>query len=121
MLALYLDLPREDIFLEIFASIATSCVSDALAYVLVSIGVFLTLRVLVFPDLTVDGSFVTGGSIAALMIQAGYNPFLATFIALAAGFLCGLITGLTVTTIKRSPQSILTVLRLPVESASNCA
>lgn len=79
--------------MDIFFSIAISCASDALAYFLVALGVFLTLRVLVFPDLTVDGSFVTGGSIAALMIQAGYNPFLATFVALATGFLCGLITG----------------------------
>lgn len=78
----------------LIGSIATSAVSDTLVYFLVALGVFLTLRVLVFPDLTVDGSFVTGGSIAALMIAAGYNPFLATLAAIAGGFACGLITGL---------------------------
>ncbi|MEA3442672.1 MAG: ABC transporter permease [Chloroflexota bacterium] len=76
------------------SSIVISSVSDTLVYVLVAIGVFITLRVLNFPDLTVDGSFVTGGSIAALMIAAGCNPFLATVAAIAGGFICGLITGL---------------------------
>ncbi len=78
----------------IIGSIALSCASDALAYVLVALGVFLTLRVLMFPDLTVDGSFVTGGSIAALMISAGYSPFLGTLAAVVGGLACGLITGL---------------------------
>ena len=75
-------------------AVLISSVSDTLVYVLVAVAVFLTLRVLMFPDLTVDGSFVTGGSIAALMIQAGFNPFLATLAAFVGGLGCGLITGL---------------------------
>jgi putative ABC transport system permease protein len=63
-------------------------------YTFVTLGVFITLRVLAFPDLTVDGSFVTGGSIAAVMIASGYNPFLATVAAIAGGLVCGAITGL---------------------------
>ena len=63
-------------------AILISSVSDTAAYVLIAIGVFITLRVLAFPHLTVDGSFVTGGSIAAVMIAAGHNPFLATLAAL---------------------------------------
>ncbi len=63
-------------------------------YTFVTLGVFIMLRVLAFPDLTVDGSFVTGGSIAAVMIASGYNPFLATAAAIAGGLVCGAITGL---------------------------
>jgi len=80
--------------LAIISAILTSSVSDALVYVLVAVGVFITLRVLMFPDLTVDGSFVTGGSIAALIIAAGHSPFLATLAAIVGGLACGLITGL---------------------------
>ena len=80
--------------MAIVSAILTSSVSDALVYVLVAIGVFITLRVLAFPDLTVDGSFVTGGSIAALIIAAGHSPFLATLAAIIGGLACGLITGL---------------------------
>jgi putative tryptophan/tyrosine transport system permease protein len=80
--------------MTVIQAILISSVSDAVAYVLVAIGVFITLRVLGFPDLTVDGSFVTGGSIAAVLIAAGHNPFLATLAALIGGFACGAITGL---------------------------
>lgn len=87
--------------LSIQAIIASS-VSDTLAYVLVAIGVFITFRVLFFPDLTVDGSFVTGGSIAAAIIQAGYNPFLATLAAFGGGLCCGLLTALLNTKLRIS-------------------
>jgi len=50
---------------------------------------------LAFPDLTVDGSFVVGASIVAVMIHVGgYNPFLATIAAFGGGLACGSITGL---------------------------
>jgi putative ABC transport system permease protein len=71
-----------------------SSASDTLVYVLVAIGVFLTLRVLAFPDLTVDGSFVTGGSITALMISKGHDPYLSTLAAFFGGLCCGFITAL---------------------------
>jgi putative ABC transport system permease protein len=80
--------------MTVIHAILISSVSDTVAYVLIAIGVFITLRVLGFPDLTVDGSFVTGGSIAAVLIAGGYNPFLATLAALIGGFACGAITGL---------------------------
>ena len=69
-------------------------ISEGLVYAFIAIGVFLTLRVLAFPDLTVDGSFVVGGSIAAVMISGGCNPFLATIAAFIGGLACGSITGL---------------------------
>jgi putative ABC transport system permease protein len=74
--------------------ILTTSISEGLVYAFVAIGVFLTFRVLAFPDLTVDGSFVVGGSIAAVMIAAGGNPFLATIAAFAGGLAAGSVTGL---------------------------
>ena len=74
--------------------ILTTSISEGLVYAFVTIGVFLTLRVLAFPDLTVDGSFVVGGSVVAVMITGGYNPFLATIAAFVGGLACGSITGL---------------------------
>ncbi|TDQ42044.1 ABC transporter permease [Aureibacillus halotolerans] len=65
-----------------------------LLYGIMALGVYLSFRVLDFPDLTVDGSFVTGGAVAAMLIVNGYNPFFATVLALIAGFLVGCITGL---------------------------
>ncbi|RDD62773.1 ABC transporter permease [Ferruginivarius sediminum] len=63
-----------------------------LVYGLVAIGVFLSFRVLNFPDLTVDGSFPLGAATAATLIVTGYDPHLATAIALVAGGLAGLVT-----------------------------
>jgi putative ABC transport system permease protein len=67
---------------------------EGLAYGFVTIGVYITFRVLSFPDLTVDGSFPLGGAVAAVMIVNGFNPWLATFAALAAGVLAGLSTAI---------------------------
>ncbi len=86
----------------IIQGIVTSSLSDGLIYAFVAVGVFITFRVLSFPDLTVDGSFVTGGSISAIMIVGGYNPFLATACAVFGGLACGAITGLLNTKLKLS-------------------
>lgn len=67
---------------------------EGLVFGLVAIGVYLTLRVLAFPDLTVDGSYTLGGSTAAVLIVAGVNPFLATLAAVGVGLVAGLVTGL---------------------------
>ncbi|NRD80401.1 ABC transporter permease [Bacillus sp. BRMEA1] len=63
-------------------------------FAIMALGVYLSFRILDFPDLTVDGSFVTGAAITSIMIINGVNPFLATVTALFAGFLAGCITGL---------------------------
>jgi len=65
-----------------------------LLYALMALGVYITFRILNFPDLTVDGSFATGGGIAAIMITHGYHPALATLAAFAGGILAGICTGL---------------------------
>ncbi len=63
-----------------------------LVYGLVALGVYLTFRILDFPDLTVDGSFPMGGAVVATAIVAGVNPWLATALAVAAGAATGLVT-----------------------------
>ncbi len=63
-----------------------------LVYGLVALGVFLSFRVLNFPDLTVDGSFPLGAAVAATLIVSGVDPYLATFVAIFAGMAAGLVT-----------------------------
>ncbi len=62
-------------------------------YGLVALGVFISFRILRFPDLTVDGTFATGGAVAALMISQGFDPFLASLCAILVGSFAGAITG----------------------------
>ncbi len=69
-------------------------VESGLLYALMALGVYITFRILDFPDLTVDGSFTTGGAIAALMIASGYSPIVATAAAFAGGLAAGACTGL---------------------------
>ncbi len=65
-----------------------------LIYGLVALGVYLSFRVLSFPDLTVDGSFPLGAAVAATAITSGLNPWLGTALAMAAGACAGLVTAL---------------------------
>jgi putative tryptophan/tyrosine transport system permease protein len=80
--------------LDIAVSLFSNALYEGLAYGLVALGVYITFRVLSFPDLTVDGSFPLGGAVAAILIVAGVNPWLSTFAALAAGLAAGLGTSL---------------------------
>ncbi|QIK63543.1 ABC transporter permease [Leucobacter viscericola] len=65
-----------------------------LIYGVMALGVYLTFRVLNFPDLTVDGSFTMGAAVAAALITNGQNPVIATIAGGAAGALAGVCTGL---------------------------
>jgi putative tryptophan/tyrosine transport system permease protein len=64
-----------------------------LIFALVALGVFISFRVINFPDLTIDGSFPLGGTVAATLLVGGWNPFAATLAAFAAGALAGFTTG----------------------------
>ncbi|MDX9969074.1 MAG: ABC transporter permease [Hydrogenophaga sp.] len=68
-------------------------VEIGLIFALVALGVYISFRLLRFPDLTVDGSFPLGGAVCAVLIVAGVNPWLASLAAAAAGAVAGLITG----------------------------
>ncbi|MCF8105168.1 MAG: ABC transporter permease [Desulfohalobiaceae bacterium] len=75
---------------------------EGLIFGLVAIGVYITFRVLGFPDLGVDATFPLGGATAAVFIVNGANPFLATLFAFVAGLLAGIITGLLNTKLRIS-------------------
>jgi len=77
------------------ATLLVHAIEQGLAFGIAALGVFLTYRVLRFPDLTVDGSFVTGAAIASLLlVKTGIDPFSVLLIAFAAGCLAGMITGI---------------------------
>lgn len=65
-----------------------------LIFSLVALGVYLSFRILNFPDLTVDGSFPLGASISALLITMDYDPYLSLLIAFMGGYIAGQITAL---------------------------
>lgn len=67
-------------------------IQTALIYAFVGLGVYLSFRVLDFPDLTVDGTFPLGAAVAAVLLLGGTNPWLASLAAVAAGALGGLVT-----------------------------
>ena len=68
-------------------------VAQGLAQGIMAIGVYITYRILDVADLTVDGSFATGGAVCVMLIRGGVNPWLALLCAVFAGMLAGLVTG----------------------------
>ncbi len=74
--------------------------ATGLCFALVSLGVYITFRILNFPDLTIDGSFPMGAAISAAMIVAGYNAFVTLPVAFLGGALAGITTALIATRLK---------------------
>lgn len=68
-------------------------IAQGVIWGLMGLGVFITYKLLDFPDLSVDGSFATGGAVTAVLIIAGVPVWIAVLIAMIAGILAGLITG----------------------------
>lgn len=83
-------------------------------YGIMALGVFLTFRILDFPDLTVDGSLPLGASVGAVTITAGHSPYLGLLLATAAGFMAGAVTAILNTKLKilHLLASILTMTAL---------
>ncbi len=77
-------------------------IEQGLVFGIMAIGVYITFKVLDFPDLTVDGSFPLGAAVASIMIFNGGNPFLALILSAMAGMIAGYITGLLNTRAKIS-------------------
>lgn len=74
-----------------------STISQALLWAILSLGIFMTFRILNFPDMTTEGSFPLGGAVAVTLLTQGVHPVLATGAAVLAGCLAGLVTGLLYT------------------------
>jgi putative ABC transport system permease protein len=73
--------------------VLSSGLQQGLLYSFMVLGVFLSFRVLDFPDLTVDGSLPLGAAVTATLIVNGHSPLLATFAGVVAGLLAGMVTG----------------------------
>lgn len=69
-------------------------VAQGLIWGLMALGVYITFRILNIADLTVDGSFTTGGAVTVMLILGGCPAWLALFVAMIAGLLAGVCTGL---------------------------
>ncbi len=70
-----------------------STLTQGFIYALLSYGIYITYKILDFPDLTVDGSFPLGAAIAAVLLVKEVNPFVALLAAIAVGAVAGLVTG----------------------------
>ncbi len=70
-----------------------STATQGFIYALLSYGIYITYKILDFPDLTVDGSFPLGAAITAVLLVKGANPFAAMLAAILAGAVAGLVTG----------------------------
>ena len=81
---------------------------------IMALGVFISYKILDIPDLTVDGSFATGGAVCAIIIVNGGSFWLGILLGFVAGLLCGLVTGLLHTFLGIPPilAGILTQLAL---------
>lgn len=77
-------------FLELFVSTVT----QGLIYSVLTYGIYITYKLLDFPDLTVDGSFPLGAAVTAVLLTNGVNPWLTLLVAFFVGALAGLVTGL---------------------------
>jgi putative ABC transport system permease protein len=93
---------------------AIGAVEQGLLYGIMVVGVYLTFRVLDFPDLTVDGSLPLGAAVSAVALTHGLHPFFALGLAMTAGFLAGMVTALLNTKLKilHLLASILTMIAL---------
>lgn len=76
-----------------FLNALPGAVGQGLIWGIMAIGVYLTYKILDIADLTVDGSFCTGGAVCAVLIAAGVNVWLALLCSVLAGMLAGLVTG----------------------------
>lgn len=75
--------------MDVFLSLLAGVLQEGFLYGILAVGVYVTYQVLNFPDLSVDGTFPLGACVAAALISAGVNPW----IACAAAFLCGAAAG----------------------------
>lgn len=66
---------------------------DGFMYAILAMGYYISYTILDFPDLTVEGTVVTGGVVFGLLTRAGLNPWLSLVVAFLVGFLCGTLTG----------------------------
>lgn len=94
-------------------TIILKAIELGLIFSILSLGVYISFRVLNVPDLTVDGSFATGCAVCAVMTIAGH-PYIGLLLAFVAGGLCGMVTAFLQTKMHMQPllAGILTMVAL---------
>ena len=75
-------------------TLVISVFEQGMIYAIMALGMYITYKILDFPDMTVDGSFPLGASLSAVLISQGMNPYLTLLLSFAAGLVAGTITGL---------------------------
>ena len=71
-----------------------SVLEQGMIYAIMALGVYITYKILDFPDLTVDGSFPLGAAVTCILISKGLNPYLTLPVSFLAGAAVGMVTGL---------------------------
>ena len=69
-------------------------IAQGIIWGIMALGLYITFRLLDIADLSVDGTFSTGGAVTVMLILQGWNPWLAILAAMIAGLLAGSVTGL---------------------------
>ncbi len=80
-----------------------SAIILGLGFSLLALGIFLSLRVFNFPDITTDGSFTLGGAVTAVMLTWGYHPLMALVASMVFGAVAGMCTGIIHAKLKVNP------------------
>src|ERR1041385_743829 len=80
-----------------------SAIILGLSFSLLALGIFLSLRVFNFPDITTDGSFTLGGAVTAVMLVSGYHPLTTLVVSMIFGAAAGMCTGIIHTKFKVNP------------------
>lgn len=75
-------------------TIVLGVLEEGLVYALMALGVYITYKILDFPDLSVDGTFPLGAAVTVRLMIAGVHPVLCMLVAVAVGVLAGMVTGL---------------------------
>ena len=78
-------------------SLITSTIGQGLLWGVLALGLFLTFRILNFPDMTVEGTFPFGAAICVSALVHGVDPVLATSVSFLGGMVTGLVSGLLLT------------------------
>lgn len=75
-------------------SLLLSVLEQGMIYAIMALGIYITYKILDFPDLTVDGSFPMGAAVTCILISKGVNPFLTIPVCFVCGVAVGVLTGL---------------------------
>lgn len=75
-------------------SIILGVLEEGFVYAIMALGVYITYKILDFPDLSVDGTFPLGGAVSVSLILAGVHPLLTLLISFAVGACAGIVTGI---------------------------